>query len=138
MGEHCQCCQATLSSCCQAMPDVMQHDGRHAWKEERHLWQQHYGLAIWLAVVSNLTICEATRGSYCIARAIFVSGPRASMEISPGWASTISAINLAAGVAIATPCLTPFQCEHSWQDDCLKYMPDCGIGAEVTWHSKSP
>lgn len=30
------------------------------------------------------------------------------MEISPGWASTISAMNLAAGVAIATPCLTPF------------------------------
>lgn len=52
----------------------------------------------------NLTICEATRGSYCIARAMFVRGPRASIDISPGWAITISAINLAAGVSTATPC----------------------------------
>ena len=52
----------------------------------------------------HLTICEATRGSYCIERAMFVSGPRASMEISPGWAITVSAINLAAGVSTATPC----------------------------------
>lgn len=52
---------------------------------------------------ANLTICEATWESYCIARAMFVRGPRASIDISPGWAITISAINLAAGVSTATP-----------------------------------
>lgn len=53
---------------------------------------------------SNLTMFEATRESYCSARAMFVRGPRASIDISPGWAITISAMNLAAGVSTATPC----------------------------------
>lgn len=41
-----------------------------------------------------------------MASAMFVRGPKASIEISPGWALTMSAMKVAAGVSTATPCIT--------------------------------
>lgn len=60
------------------------------------------------------TMLDATLTSYCMARARFVRGPNARIVTSPGLASTVSAMNLAAGVSTATPCHTD-QSQHMWR-----------------------